>query len=324
MFIFSISLFLLFTFSTQCMETPLGKRKGSQVEHTSKCVRFDYGTPTLVGIPADITKLILEYVISGNCVQPEGRVRWAVTVKQGCFSVNKRLKSLSEEASLAVYRKLEQKYPDEMLYLINMAAQNSANLAFLKRFVKANPILVFDLTPRMTPLMYAVSKKNETGVQYLLEEANKLGIVKEYVNLQVKPDLFGYAPEGYFAENGALGLAIFEDNWMPSVSIVKRLLNAGADPNNGSFLHELIDVYNANIPSVQPHFEIAKALCEAGADPALPGKAPLSALKYAENTLKELEDVNIETGVVNNSDEEKLQNYVLELIKIFRKTKRLI
>lgn len=94
--------------------------------------------------------------------------------------------------------------------------------------------LLLDLTPRITPLMIAVAHNNQGHVRFLLDEAQKRGCLKEYVNLdcgEFKNDVFEPDAEyKFFCSKKTTALHLAAKNGV-SADILVALLQAGADPN---------------------------------------------------------------------------------------------
>ncbi len=340
--------FLIIVFSfvslSHGMDKPLGKRKGDELQHTSKHVCAIKYEPTLLGIPEDIRILIVGHAMSADgdspevCVTPEQETN--VTVKgihpaqalrekfagiHPCFLVNKKLSKSSGQAQKQLFARLARKYETQIQELVNASGHSPQKIFFLKKFVEAIPSFVFKLAPHYTPLMAAVSISNRLGIECLLTKAKELGIEKEYVNLRTIP--IGDNSADTDGKDGALGVAVLEVE-VPQIDIVKRLLLGGANPNNGDLLHQLVgsyDMYAAeDMPTPQCYLDAAEELCKAGADPKLPGEdCTISAIEYAQVCLQQSAepDVDDDGGHVDQKDTNnlKVQNYIRQLIALYFK-----
>ena len=262
-------LIVSFTLSTNCMEAPPGKRKAQELLEEVKVARPHYfGFASLEGIPDDIKKEILEYVMSANAEKPpvdltlkpkkvqkaldaadqayaDEHVNYTIKTNHPCFRINKKFAALSKQISGKLFGKLEQMYPAQFLQAANRAA-SSPNCSLLQRMVQASKTTIFNLTARMTPLMVAVGYNNEEGVKLLLAEANERNILKQYVNLDcgqehndgntVSEDMWATGQGLKYSffqcpvQGTPLHIACHRDNRMPtSVTILRKLLNSGAN-----------------------------------------------------------------------------------------------
>lgn len=338
MIIFFI-LLLSIVLSDTGMELPLEKRKGTELEHLTKFARGSFNQPILMGIAEDTIKIILEYVMSANGSSHEAEVtskeKINFTVKgvhqdvdfnkkfkgfHPCFLVNKKLSRFSTQVQKNLFIRLGQKYPKEMMRAINEACESSKRIFCLQRLIAAVPELVFDLTPRVTPVNIAAYRNNEIGVQYLLDEAKKRGIEKQYVNLRIDPTNTGKGTYG--VEDGALDAAL--THIVAPIGIIKRLLEVGANPNNGSLLHSLVDLEIESIPNPETFLQAAEELCKAGANPNLPREWDTrNAYQYAQASLTEINDLSLEAPLTEDEAfrEDRVKNYLVALMKIFDKSK---
>lgn len=232
------------------MDVPLslGKRMGAQLERSPKVARNIYGQPSLEGIPDDITKIILMYVISANSNKPQEKINFTVKGSHACPRVNKKFYRLSNQALKDLCGVLSTQHPDHFLEALNEACINPKRMPFLKRFVESSPGIVFSLTPRITPLMVAVGYNNENAVDFLLQGAKERGICKPFVDLHcdtegnntlglLEDDLTPKYTFDCQAQFTALHIAASAENKV-SVAIFKKVLAAGASPDlfdaNGS------------------------------------------------------------------------------------------
>lgn len=218
------------------MDAPLslGKRTGGVLEHTAKVARNVYGQPSLLGIPDDVTKIILGYVMSANGNSAEEKIKFTVKSFYPTFMVNKKLNRLSNQVLTDLFDKLSLNYPEKVSEAINQAACFPKNISFLKRFVESFPSGVFSLTPRITPLMISVGYNNEEAVDLLLKGAKEKDLLKQFVDLHCGTEqnskLDEVNPKYIFdcqTQFTALHIAASAENEV-SVAILKKVLAAGA------------------------------------------------------------------------------------------------
>lgn len=240
---FFFFIFITFVLSTTGMEAPLAKRKGDQLESVTKLARGSFGEPTLEGIPTGVTQIILGFVMSANGAWPEAKISsrqeidFTFKTFHPCLLVNKKFNRLSNKALSALFVRLQEKYPKSFLQVINDTCISDINVSFFEHFIVSNPNLVFDLTPRITPLMFVVGYNKEDRVDLLLKHTPKEKL-KSYLDLkcgsdardiQIHQSKYGFKFNCH-AHFTALHVAAAADN-VVSISILKKLLIAGASPN---------------------------------------------------------------------------------------------
>lgn len=239
MLIFSIILLSIIS-SIHCMENPICKRKRDELEHVSKFEGGVYEEPNLLGIPEEVTKIVLRYVMSPNGISPEAKItppekiKFIVKSFHPCFLVNKKINRLSNQVLTSLFGQLVATYPQNYLRMIEVVnlACIPKNSVFLKRFVEGNPDYIFSLTPRITPLMAAVGYNNENAVALLLKQAEERGILEPYLNVRCGSQKivvkYGFDYDRQFS---ALHIAASCENKV-SISILEKLLTAGASVNS--------------------------------------------------------------------------------------------
>lgn len=277
MFVFLI--LLLSFLSISCMETSLGKRKGQELVPVAQEARnLFYGTSTLEGIPDDIKRKILQDVMAGDDTDENAQMDHLIKKTHPCFYLNKKFNRLSMKVFEQLLSQHGSRNPQRIADLINKSASFPQKNGSLARFIKSPCVsaIIFNcITLRITPLMIAVGYNNETGVQLLLDGAKKRGILNQYVNLSrgtQDNDLIDDHEELLFdfhceRANTALHIAADTENTV-SLSILKSLLDAGANPNvqNGE---QITPLFLAMPMAIEHPFQKIRELYMFGADPKI-------------------------------------------------------
>lgn len=164
----------------------------------------------------------------------------------------------------------------EYTQAIKYAVMNPTATFCLKGLIACDDIgITFRGIPRITPLMIAVGYKNEEAVNILIAQAKRKGIFHEYLNMQcaagtdTKDEWLATDNEyDFFCFEGftALHIASAPINKI-SLSIMKKLLTEGTDPNAENKLTPL-PLFSALFGKLDENedFSRAKLLLDYGAD----------------------------------------------------------
>lgn len=321
-----IFLFVVSTSAFYGMEPTLGKRKFGELEHVAaqglnQLLNINE-PPHLVGtpintLPDDVLGIILNMALEPNRGLGQQPVEHVVKTNHPCLRVSKKFKRVGQQVLEQFYARLSYKYPKSMARIVEASLQSATKVAFLTRIINSKSYKIFDLKHGVTPLMIAAVHNNEPAVDLLLQEASKKGIVKEYVNLscgsdprlkQIHKNKFSLANMTN-KDHTALDFALAEE---VSPSIVKKLLEAGANPNPvGERLTPLERLLCRtcleNIPKVS-------LLCEFGADPNVESPALCSAYREIE--------IKVTDVAAMRKRPEMTNHFYVEIWKIFNREKK--
>lgn len=304
--LFLLILFLSSVFTSHCMEAPVhGKRKGGDLVPVAKGARTEnYGVPTLDGIPDDLKRKILEDAMLKKDENDGNLVNQVVKTNHPYFRISRSFKRVGEETIKKLYKELGTSFPRQMRAVISKMSFSSGNLTYLRRFIESTPSLVFDLTPRISPLMVAVGYNNITAVRLLLHGAKQRGCLDTYLDLnsgeypkdagdvlepdEERPPLPPLYPKG----TTALHIAANAENSVPS-EMLEVLLSAGANPNvlnrEGSTPMQDTFPFLIETPDMATFEEKCSLLLQYGCIPTIGpvGETPLDFLQPVERNPEE-------------------------------------